>query len=129
MTGKFPAQMASNAENVSIWWRHHALIHLILCQVLVVERFRWVSVKWVRYIAGNRLPQGAVIAGHSENGYSLYPVSVKVFSSSVDKYVKLRGSFDTRHKYAEFYNRGRAESSASWEILVLKYSEYRVPLM
>ena len=21
-TGKFPAQMASNAENVSIWWRH-----------------------------------------------------------------------------------------------------------
>ena len=25
-TGEFPAQMASNAENVSIWWRHHALI-------------------------------------------------------------------------------------------------------
>ena len=22
--GEFPAQMASNAENVSIWWRHHA---------------------------------------------------------------------------------------------------------
>ena len=21
---KFPAQMASNTENVSIWWRHHA---------------------------------------------------------------------------------------------------------
>ena len=26
-TGEFPAQMASNAENVSIWWRHHVLIH------------------------------------------------------------------------------------------------------
>ena len=25
-TGEFPAQMASNAENVSIWWRHHAII-------------------------------------------------------------------------------------------------------
>ena len=24
VTGEFPAQMASNAENVSIWWRHHA---------------------------------------------------------------------------------------------------------
>ena len=24
-TGEFPAQRASNAENVSIWWRHHAL--------------------------------------------------------------------------------------------------------
>ena len=23
-TGEFPAQMASNAENVSIWWSHHA---------------------------------------------------------------------------------------------------------
>ena len=23
-TGEFPAQMASNAENVSIWWRHHS---------------------------------------------------------------------------------------------------------
>ena len=23
MTGEFPAQRASNAENVSIWWRHH----------------------------------------------------------------------------------------------------------
>ena len=22
-TGEFPAKMASNAENVSIWWRHH----------------------------------------------------------------------------------------------------------
>ena len=23
VTGEFPAQMASKAENVSIWWRHH----------------------------------------------------------------------------------------------------------
>ena len=23
VTAEFPAQMASNAENVSIWWRHH----------------------------------------------------------------------------------------------------------
>ena len=25
VTGEFPAQMASNAENDSIWWRHHGL--------------------------------------------------------------------------------------------------------
>ena len=24
-TSEFPAQMASNAENVSIWWRHHVV--------------------------------------------------------------------------------------------------------
>ena len=28
MTGEFPAQMASNAENVFIWWRHHEKSHL-----------------------------------------------------------------------------------------------------
>ena len=25
LTGEFPAQLASNAENVSIWWRHHVI--------------------------------------------------------------------------------------------------------
>ena len=25
-TGEFPAQMASNAENVSIWWRYHEIV-------------------------------------------------------------------------------------------------------
>ena len=25
-TGEFPTQMASNAENVSIWWRHHGYV-------------------------------------------------------------------------------------------------------
>ena len=26
VTGEFPAQMTSNAENVSIWWRHHWVV-------------------------------------------------------------------------------------------------------
>ena len=29
VTGEFPAQRTSNAENVSIWWRHH---EISLCQ-------------------------------------------------------------------------------------------------
>ena len=29
-TGEFPAQMASNAENVSIWWRHHDIFFPVL---------------------------------------------------------------------------------------------------
>ena len=28
VTDEFPAQMASNAENVSIWWRHQVLTHV-----------------------------------------------------------------------------------------------------
>ena len=33
VTGEFPAQMASNAENVSIWWRHCVIgdISLVYC--------------------------------------------------------------------------------------------------
>ena len=27
-TGEFPAQMASNVENVSIWWRHNELVKM-----------------------------------------------------------------------------------------------------
>ena len=30
MTGEFPAQMVSNAENVSIWWRHYELVMITL---------------------------------------------------------------------------------------------------
>ena len=29
-SGEFPAQMASNAENVSVWWRHHAKLYFFL---------------------------------------------------------------------------------------------------
>ena len=29
-SGEFPAQMASNAENVSIWWRHHVKHDIIV---------------------------------------------------------------------------------------------------
>ena len=35
-TGEFPAQMASNAENVSIWWRHHG-IDITLSQRLMKQ--------------------------------------------------------------------------------------------
>ena len=34
-TGELPAQMASNAENVSIWWRHH----IVCISFLIVDAF------------------------------------------------------------------------------------------
>ena len=30
-TGEFPAQKANNAENVSIWWRHHVVFMKLYC--------------------------------------------------------------------------------------------------
>ena len=32
-TGEFPAHRDSNAENVSIWWRHHVLIRSLLYEI------------------------------------------------------------------------------------------------
>ena len=41
-TGEFPAQMASNAENVSIWWLHHATISFtVITEALKVHRVLW----------------------------------------------------------------------------------------
>ena len=34
VTGEFPAQRASNAENVFIWWRHHEKCLIAYCQFL-----------------------------------------------------------------------------------------------
>ena len=36
VTGEFPAQMASNAENVSIWWRHHGVHSSWRTDIIVV---------------------------------------------------------------------------------------------
>ena len=57
-TGEFPAQMASNAENVSIWWRHHDISHSIWCsglQTAAIVHLHILSVlkkKIVRVICG-----------------------------------------------------------------------------
>ena len=37
VTGAFPAQMASNAENVCIWWRHHEI-------PLMYHKAAWISI-------------------------------------------------------------------------------------
>ena len=41
-TGEFPTQMASNAENVSIWWRHHGTTMLwSSCFINYIKRVTW----------------------------------------------------------------------------------------
>ena len=52
VTGEFPAQMVSNAENVSIWWRHHGGVSFsriqttyLNCSVVVLEIRRRIRVQ------------------------------------------------------------------------------------
>ena len=41
--GEFPAQRASNAENVYIWWRHHVMTSSWKCWCLRSSCSRWVA--------------------------------------------------------------------------------------
>ena len=45
VTGEFPAQRASNAENISIWWRHHGMADYVLIapDALVPNRHQAIS--------------------------------------------------------------------------------------
>ena len=45
-TGEFPAQMASNAKNVSIWWRHHVQWR----QGCLPQYHKAVGMQWTRTI-------------------------------------------------------------------------------
>ena len=58
-TGEFPAQMASNAENVPIWWRHHdSTFYYGMCVYGLFSSFHYIHgslkirhqwVPWVHY--------------------------------------------------------------------------------
>ena len=50
-TGEFPAQMASNAENVSIWWRHHDFLQTCSYFFYILERLH-ISILTIRYDQG-----------------------------------------------------------------------------
>ena len=38
-TGEFPAEMASYAENVSIWWRHHGTGYKVISEKIMIHFF------------------------------------------------------------------------------------------
>ena len=42
VTSEFPSQRASNAENVSIWWRHHVLV--LALEVIVHAPEKWLII-------------------------------------------------------------------------------------
>ena len=47
--GEFPAKMASNAENVSIWWRHHELeFGGVIELLLLVKRVFLCNISFLR---------------------------------------------------------------------------------
>ena len=83
VTGEFHAQRASNAENVSIWWRHHEQ-GLYKNVLLVIE----VDMQWFHF--RNVADRGRFVSNY---------FSVDWFKSSIVLYrliIKMTSSFDSK---------------------------------
>ena len=61
LTGEYSAQMARNAENVSIWWRNHA-----------VQPLTMVSSKWCLYVSVYGLHSTDIWLQLPINGWNLF---------------------------------------------------------
>ena len=78
-TGEFPAQMASNAENISIRWRHHAFIYLreiLYCSrnIHTVRPLLCLIVVWYRSILPLSFSPSGSVYWH-RNNLTIRPVS------------------------------------------------------
>ena len=54
-TGEFPAQMASDAENVSIWWRHHETTVIVRTWMSdYIQQNNWVELFLIHALISNK---------------------------------------------------------------------------
>ena len=74
---EFPAQMASNAENVSIWWRHHdklmCLLRIKCLSMIIPSTFTqsW-SCEVIQVLLSNTKSVGAIDEDDSIINWNLY---------------------------------------------------------
>ena len=69
-TGEFPAQRANNAENVSIWWRHHVhqkgdVWYMVICfrnahLTMLISKYTMMHRCWRRFPSGHYIRDNAM---------------------------------------------------------------------
>ena len=68
VTGEFPAQRASNAQNVSIWWRHHGPDNIIQNGQREITTLRVLPLKNYKHTSNDSVTNhwcfGAKVPGH-----------------------------------------------------------------
>ena len=64
MTGEFPAQRASNADDVSIWWRHHETYALHVFQIGCTKKTAYALTDGVLYVMGYNYDGSAGLGPH-----------------------------------------------------------------
>ena len=90
-TGEFPAQMACNAENISIWWRHHAKIIKPSRPHHGVTRTQWVNFEVFMGINYIGLVIRAVIE-IATNGFMVEKIMPYTLSCSQVRWLFIRGT-------------------------------------
>ena len=68
VAGEFPAQMASNAENVSIWWRHHehdCLYHGFLPRHVITRQDMEYSLQAAHNLLWNKIWTYTILTGRN----------------------------------------------------------------
>ena len=64
VTGELPAQRTSNAENVSIWWRHHICLDLNVLDIYISFKPQVISGQWDIWQLLRRLALRSAQNGH-----------------------------------------------------------------
>ena len=77
LTGEFPTQRASNAEKVSIWWRHHTCYAVIVSCIVGVELWRAVAAQYFHRL--NRWREEEYTRGRSIERMTLFCGSFFIF--------------------------------------------------
>ena len=83
VTGEFPAQMAGNAENVSIWWRHHGIANKSQTNTTMhfsgnisnIYREKYLTLiirRWLSLCSGAKVRVHLVMSQHSQKIRGLY---------------------------------------------------------
>ena len=82
-TGEFPAQMASNGENVSIWWRHHGFSSRLYMNTYLQVYSRILNLVYIeprstKHEHGRKLWIEAVVLKFTVTSFGYYLVYMRV---------------------------------------------------
>ena len=101
MTGEFPAQMASNAENVSIWWCHHDICVLWLWFIVLPVMYNPKISQTM-----NKLRRGVIVVIHYKKKSQLVDNSRHKWCTGPSTYPFCWFTHDGRRKQIQYHFTG-----------------------
>ena len=104
-TGEFPAQMASNAKTVSIWWRHHVSPNIPVNPCLTM------TVIFVNRCQENRTPRNNVYKSLNKNQHLPWNWNAFKMSSDLNGHIYI-------HSYPNLVpNLASSPNDFSWRLI------------